>query len=132
MYRDKRYVAFSILAAVLFSIFFLNRYPFSNQPYQEPHEKTEEGNSLEGGSSPAARTAKAFPGFPVDVNSAAVEDLVILPGIGVKIAQRIIAKRVELGGFSSIEEFTKAARLGKSRIEMIMPLISLTPDGGRR
>ncbi|MBI5970429.1 MAG: helix-hairpin-helix domain-containing protein [Deltaproteobacteria bacterium] len=123
MYRDKRYMALSILAAVLFSIFFLNRHPFSNQSYQEHHKKTEEGNS------PTARTATAFPGFPVDVNSAAMEDLTLLPGIGVKTAQRIIAKRIEAGGFSSIEEFAAAAHLGKNRIEKIRPLISL--DGGR-
>lgn len=122
MYRDKRYVAFSTLAAVLLSIFLLNRFPSTNQSYQESHEKIE------------APAAKNFPGFPVDVNTASAEDLIMLPGIGEKTAQRIIAKRVEAGGFASIEEFARAARLGESRAGKIRPLISvsLSRDGGRR
>ncbi len=60
-----------------------------------------------------------------------MEGLTMLPGIGEKTAQRIIAKRAEAGGFSSVEEFAKAARLGESRIEKIRTLITVSQGGGR-
>ncbi|MCG3042558.1 helix-hairpin-helix domain-containing protein, partial [Streptomyces sp. S1A] len=51
-------------------------------------------------------------GGPVSLNSATVEQLDTLPGIGPVIAQRIIDHRTERGGFSSVEELREVSGIG--------------------
>ena len=41
----------------------------------------------------------------VNINSAGIDELISLPGIGEKTAEKIINKRIELGGFNTLEDF---------------------------
>lgn len=68
---------------------------------------------------------QAVPGFPVNINKASVEELTVLPGIGEKTAQRIIEKRLETGGFRSIDELYWIKYLGKAKVEKLKPLITI-------
>ncbi|MDD4957195.1 MAG: ComEA family DNA-binding protein [Candidatus Omnitrophica bacterium] len=55
----------------------------------------------------------------VNINSAGVEDLSSLPGIGPAIAKRIIAYRERKGGSMSLEDLGKIKGIGPAKIRMI-------------
>ncbi|MFH0249703.1 ComEA family DNA-binding protein [Streptomyces chitinivorans] len=62
-------------------------------------------------------------GGPVSLNSATVEQLDTLPGIGPVMAQRIIDHRTERGGFSSVEELREVSGIGERRFAELQPLV---------
>jgi competence protein ComEA len=62
---------------------------------------------------------------PVPLNSATVEQLDALPGIGPATAQKIIAYREENGPFTSVDELTEVPGIGPSKLEELRPLVGL-------
>ena len=62
---------------------------------------------------------------PVRLNSAAVEDLEQLPGIGPALAQRVVDYRTENGPFHSVEELKQVSGFGGQRYLVIAPLLTL-------
>lgn len=52
-------------------------------------------------------------GEVIDINSAPVEDLQRLPGIGEKRAQAIVAWREEHGPFQSVDELVQVSGIGE-------------------
>ena len=61
----------------------------------------------------------------VSINSAGIEELTTLPGIGKTTAQKIIDYRQEKGSFLSLEEFMNVKGIGKSKYEKIKGSITL-------
>jgi len=61
--------------------------------------------------------------FPLDLNSARVEDLMELPGIGEKLAQRLVEYRRSHGGFRSVEDLRKVRGIGEKRMKRLRPLV---------
>jgi competence protein ComEA len=64
--------------------------------------------------------------FPIDLNKAPVHDLQELPGIGEKLAGRIVQHRKNHGSFKSIEDLRKVRGIGKKRMERLRPLVITT------
>ena len=62
---------------------------------------------------PAAATA---PGQPVNLNTATLEQLDALSGVGPVTAQKIIDYREEHGGFGSVDELGEVAGIGDVRL----------------
>jgi competence protein ComEA len=58
-------------------------------------------------------------GIPFDVNDAGTEELVLLPGIGHALAQRIVALRDSTGPFKTWEEVGKVKGVGPRKIETL-------------
>lgn len=58
---------------------------------------------------------------PINVNSAGVADLQKLPGIGPKLAQRIVDERSLRGRFRSVEELRRVSGIGPKTLEKIRP-----------
>ena len=63
----------------------------------------------------------------IDLNSATVEQLIQLPGIGPVIARRIVEYRTEHGPFTSVEEVLNIKGIGPKRFERIKDLITVIP-----
>lgn len=73
-------------------------------------------------------------GFPVmalekvDVNTATVEQLIEIKGIGEVLAQRIIAYRQANGGFKSLDELDNVKGVGGKKLEKLLPYLALVED----
>jgi competence protein ComEA len=65
----------------------------------------------------------AAPTFPININSAALQELEFLPGIGSVKAQSIIDYREQNGPFESIEEILNVTGIGPATFEQIKDLI---------
>jgi len=64
---------------------------------------------------------------PVILNTAALDDLRRLPGIGQKRADAILALRAHLGRFRAIEDLLKVKGLGRATLKRLRPLVRLDP-----
>lgn len=61
----------------------------------------------------------------VNLNTATLEQLDSLPGVGPAIAQRIIDYRDSVGSFASIDEITQVSGIGPATFEKIKALITV-------
>jgi competence protein ComEA len=61
----------------------------------------------------------------LNLNSATVEQLETLPGIGRKVAERILEYRTKSGGFKKIEELMNVKGIGEKSFLKIKPLVSV-------
>ena len=61
----------------------------------------------------------------VDINTAEMEELKSLPGIGEKTAEKIINKRNELGAFNVLEDLLLVPGIGQKTFEKLLPYIQI-------
>jgi competence protein ComEA len=74
----------------------------------------------------AAPAAAAAPSKPaINLNSATVEQLETLPGIGRKTAERIIEFRTKSGGFKRIEDLMNVKGIGEKSFLKLKPLVAV-------
>jgi competence ComEA-like helix-hairpin-helix protein len=71
-------------------------------------------------------------GETVDINAAAVEELVMLPRIGPALAARIIAARTERGGFRDVQELRSVRGIGPVTFEGLSRLVRVGSADGHR
>lgn len=64
----------------------------------------------------------------IDINRATASELVRLPRVGPKIAERILAFRTTFGPFRSLEELTSVRGIGPKTLELIRPHAYISDD----
>ena len=57
----------------------------------------------------------------IDINSASLQQLQLLPGIGETLAQRILDYREEHGAFASVDDLLNVSGIGEKKLEQIRP-----------
>ncbi|MFN3001998.1 helix-hairpin-helix domain-containing protein [Mycolicibacterium wolinskyi] len=89
-----------------------------------PGEPTTMGSSIAGeASTPPAAAPADDPAGPVDLNTATVEQLDALPGIGPVTAEAIVAWRAANGRFASIDQLGDVDGIGPARLEKLRALV---------
>ena len=69
----------------------------------------------------------AAPKTTVNLNTATIEQLATLPGVGPKTAQLILEYRTKNGGFKKIEELMNIKGIGEKSFLKLKPLVSAPP-----
>jgi len=77
------------------------------------------------GGAPAPSSSEAAPGGKVNINTATLEELDTLPGIGPALAEGIMEFREANGPFKSIEEITLVSGIGQVTFEKMKDRISV-------
>jgi competence protein ComEA len=62
--------------------------------------------------------------MPISVNSSSIEELIMLPGVGVKTAESIVKYRESNNGIKNLGELTSIHGIGKKKIEAIVPYLT--------
>lgn len=82
-----------------------------------PRAKTQSG-------APSSNASIAFlKKNPLNLNTATLAQLEVLPGVGPKMAERIIAFRAENGPFESVDDLDEVRGIGEKRMETLRPLV---------
>lgn len=63
-------------------------------------------------------------GQKIDINTADLQTLCLLPGIGEKTAERIIELRNRIGKFTSVSQLLSVKGIGDRKLEQIKPYLS--------
>jgi competence protein ComEA len=76
----------------------------------------------------AAKPAAASVGEPVNVNTATVAQLEALPGVGQRVAERIVDYRTKNGPFKKVEDLMLVPGIGEKTFQLIKPYASISGD----
>lgn len=69
---------------------------------------------------------RTYPLQPIDINRSDTTTWIALPGIGSKLAQRVVSFREKLGGFHSVEQVAETYGLPDSTFQQIRSLLHCT------
>ena len=108
---------------------------YARQSAAQPYTVTVSQSAPEVSSAPAAsnneesKPESRLEGEAIDINSAPVEDLQRLPGIGEKRAQAIVAWREEHGPFQSVDELVQVSGIGEKLLAGLRDYAAAGPVG---
>ena len=81
------------------------------------------GSTASAPTSSASRPAKGGPAQMVNLNTATVQQLDTLPGVGPVMAAAIVAWRQANGKFTSVDQLGEVDGIGPGRLEKLRPLV---------
>jgi len=74
---------------------------------------------------PVVAAAKPAPSAKINLNTASAEQLTALPGVGPKLAARIVEHRQKEGGFRSVSELMNVKGVGEKNLAKIQGYLSV-------
>jgi len=83
--------------------------------------------SLSDQKSTVAAPKRSYKGL-LDLNRATGQEFDALPGIGPRLAERIVKYRQSVGAFHSLDELRTVKGIGKKKFERIRPLLTVASD----
>lgn len=72
----------------------------------------------------ALAAAKQAPSGKVNINTATVQQLTSLPGVGAKLAARIVEYRQKAGAFKTIQELMNVKGVGEKNFARLQPYLT--------
>ena len=69
------------------------------------------------------RTESLTADFKIDINSADWGEIVVLPGVGEKLAQAIVEHRVTYGPFETVEGLNDVPGIGEKKLQLLKDYI---------
>ncbi len=87
-------------------------------------EATATAPAIAGKGAPTSAATKTPPGT-ININTATLEELDVLPGIGPAIAQRIIDYRSQNGAFKQIDDLKKVRGIGDALFSQIKDMVTV-------
>jgi competence protein ComEA len=75
---------------------------------------------------PAAAAKSTVPTTPINLNTATQAQLETLPGLGAKVAERIIEYRQKNGNFKKVEDLMNVKGIGEKSFLKLKPMITVT------
>jgi len=94
---------------------------------EETEKKEQEEKKITAPPPPNQKKIKMVYSDKVDINSADLEELMSVEGIGKNMAQRIIDYREINNGFKTIEELSNVKGISSARVEKLKPHLELKP-----
>lgn len=76
---------------------------------------------------PLAAAKKKLPAHPINLNTATLQQLEELPGVGPVTAQKILDFRAKSGPFKSVTDLLAVPRISKARFAKIKPYVYVKP-----
>ena len=73
-----------------------------------------------------ASAAQKAPAAKVNINTATAEQLSELPGVGEKLAARIVEHRQKQGPFKSTQELMNVKGIGEKNLQKLQPYLSVS------
>ena len=73
----------------------------------------------------ALAAPKAAPAGKININTATAQQLETLPGVGAKLAARIVEYRQKAGGFKSAQELMNVQGVGEKNFARIQPHLTV-------
>lgn len=89
--------------------------------------RVDEVDAVPAGITPAAAAGDggAVPAGPVNLNTATVDELDLLPGVGPATAAAVVAYRTANGPFASVEMLAEVRGIGPAKLEAIRALVTI-------
>lgn len=78
---------------------------------------------MQGNDDPDSPYLELLPGQIIDINAADEQELLLLPGVGEKLAENIVRYRNENGAFSSTDELMRVDGIGESKFADLQEII---------
>ena len=115
--RSPTLFAAAVVASAL-ALVALSRTPAST-PVPQPQRPARAQATKEG----ATRLRE---GQLLELNRAALGDLLLLPGVGPKLAARIVEERERRGGFASFDQLAEVNGVGPKKLAQLRGLVTIT------